>query len=145
MAWLLDELDTLPWPPPEGEAVTAFDALPGPRLDAVVKDVMRLTPPEGGFFRRTREPIALAGVLVPADRVVQVNIAASQRHGADPEDLTAFRPQLHLDGDETVFLLPYGGGERGSAWARRWRSWKSGCWRWGCSNSSPWRWSWIRT
>jgi cytochrome P450 len=110
--WLLEELDTLPWPPPEGEAVTAYDALRAPRLDAVVKEVMRLTPPVGGFFRRTREPIALGGVLVPADRVVQVSISASQRYGADPDDLAAFRPQRHLDGDTPVFLLPYGGGER---------------------------------
>jgi hypothetical protein len=51
----------------------------------------------------------LAGVLVPADRVVQVSIAASQRHGADPEDLAIFRPQRHLAGDTTVTLLPYGG------------------------------------
>jgi cytochrome P450 len=43
---------------------------------------------------------------------VQVSIAASQRHGADPEDLAIFRPQRHLAGDTTVTLLPYGGGER---------------------------------
>ena len=44
-------------------------------------------------------------MLVPADRVVQVSIAASQRHGADPEDLAIFRPQRHLAGDTTVTLL----------------------------------------
>jgi cytochrome P450 len=76
---------------------------------------MRLTPPVGGFFRRTREPIALAGVLVPADRVVQVSIAASQRHGADTEDLAIFRPQRHLTGDIVVTLLPYGGGSEPDA------------------------------
>jgi cytochrome P450 len=110
--WLREELDVLPWPPEEGEAGSATDALRAPRLDAVVKEVMRLTPPVGGFFRRTLEPIALAGVLVPADRVVQVSMAASQRHGADTEDLAIFRPQRHLDDDTTVTLLPYGGGER---------------------------------
>lgn len=73
---------------------------------------MRLTTQVGGFFRRTLEPIALAGVLVPSDRVVQVSIAASQRHGADTEDLAIFRPQRHLNGDTTVTLLPCGGGER---------------------------------
>ena len=112
LAWLQEELDTLRWPPPPGEALAAYDALRAPRLDAVEKEVMRLTPPVGGFFRRTREPIALAGVLVPADRVVQVSIAASQRHGADPEDLAVFRPQRHLVGDATATLLPFGGGER---------------------------------
>lgn len=112
LAWLLEELDGLPWPPAEGEAVSAYDAARAPRLEAVVKEVMRLTPPVGGFFRRTREPIALAGVLVPAERVVQVSISSSQRHGADPEDLAAFRPQRHLEGAEPVTLLPFGGGER---------------------------------
>jgi cytochrome P450 len=112
LAWLREELDGLPWPPPAAEAVNAYDALRAPRLEAVVKEVMRLTPPVGGFFRRTREPIALAGVRVPADRVVQVSISASQRHGADPEDLAAFRPQRHLEGAEPVTLLPFGGGER---------------------------------
>lgn len=79
LAWLQEELSSLPWPPEVGEAAT--DALRAPRLDAVVKEVMRLTPPVGGFFRRTREPIALAGVLVPADRVVQVSIAAGGSGG----------------------------------------------------------------
>lgn len=112
LAWLQEELDSLPWPPQEAEAAAVTDALRAPRLDAVVKEVMRLTPPVGGFFRRTKEPIALAGVLVPADRVVQVSIAASHRHGADPEDLALFRPQRHLGGDTGLTLLPYGGGER---------------------------------
>ncbi|MCP9850692.1 cytochrome P450 [Cyanobium sp. Morenito 9A2] len=112
LAWLQQELDGLPWPPAPGEAVTAFEASRAPRLDAALKEVMRLTPPVGGFFRRTREPIALAGVLVPADRVVQVSIAASHRYGSGSEDLEVFRPQRHLAVERTVTLLPYGGGER---------------------------------
>ncbi len=112
LAWLQEELGLLPWPPSQGEAVAAYDAIRAPRLDAVLKEVMRLTPPVGGFFRRTREPIALAGVLVPADRVVQVSIAASDRHGRGSEDLETFRPQRHLGGDSTATLLPFGGGER---------------------------------
>jgi hypothetical protein len=86
--------------------------LRAPRLDAVVKEVMRLTPPVGGFFRRTRKPVALAGVLVPANRVVQVSIAASHRHGPKGEELETFRPQRHLAADSTMTLIPFGGGER---------------------------------
>jgi cytochrome P450 len=56
----------------------ATEALRAPRLDAVVKDVMRLTPPVGGCLGRTKEPFALAGVLVPADLVVQVARMADQ-------------------------------------------------------------------
>ncbi|WP_322757332.1 cytochrome P450 [Synechococcus sp. CBW1107] len=112
LAWLQQELDSLPWPPPPGEATTPYDPLRAPRLDAVVQEVMRLTPPVGGFFRRTRQPIALDGVLVPADRVVQVSIVASHRHGSATEDLEVFRPQRHLAGTCTATLLPFGGGER---------------------------------
>ncbi|MCS5698117.1 cytochrome P450 [Cyanobium sp. FGCU-52] len=112
LAWLQEELATLSWPPLPGEELGAYDPARAPRLDAVVKEVMRLTPPVGGFFRRTREAIGLAGVAVPADRVVQVSIAASHRHGAAGEDLELFRPQRHLDGGTTVGLLPFGGGER---------------------------------
>jgi hypothetical protein len=92
--------------------VAAYDPLRAPRLDAVVKEVMRLTPPVGGFFRRSRQPLALAGVLVPADRVVQVSISASHRHGLADNDLELFRPQRHLAGEPAVTLLPFGGGER---------------------------------
>jgi len=112
LAWLQEELATLPWPPPPGEELTAYDPARAPRLDAVVKEVMRLTPPVGGFFRRTREPIGLAGVAVPADRVLQLSIAATHRHGAASEDLEVFRPRRHLDGGTTASLLPFGGGER---------------------------------
>jgi cytochrome P450 len=112
LAWLQEELASLPWPPPPGEAVAAYDPLRAPRLDAVVKEVMRLTPPVGGFFRRSRQPLALAGVLVPADRVVQVSISASHRHGLADNDLELFRPQRHLAGEPAVTLLPFGGGER---------------------------------
>lgn len=55
--------------------MTAYDTPRAPRLDAVAKEVMRLTPPVGSFFRRTRELIVLAGVLVSFDRVVQVSIS----------------------------------------------------------------------
>jgi cytochrome P450 len=112
LAWLQQELDGLPWPPESGEAVTAYDSSRAPRLDAVVKEVMRLAPPVGGFFRRTREPIVLAGVLVPADQVVQVSITASHRYGRGNEDLEVFRPQRHLGGGSSATLLPFGGGER---------------------------------
>ncbi|MCT4363282.1 MAG: cytochrome P450 [Synechococcaceae cyanobacterium MAG-AL1] len=112
LAWLQQELDGLPWPPAQAEAVTAYDASRAPRLDAVVKEVMRLTPPVGGFFRRTRKPLALADVLVPADQVVQVSITASHRQGSGNEDLEVFRPQRHLSGTCTATLLPFGGGER---------------------------------
>ena len=62
--WLREELDGLDWPP-QSDATTAFDGLRAPRLQAVVTEVMRMTPPVGGFFRRTCRPIELANILIP--------------------------------------------------------------------------------
>ena len=80
------------------------------RLDATVMEVMRLTPPVGGFFRRSLAPVELAGVMVPEASVIQVVLSPSD--SADDTDLAAFRPQRHLDGSFTQTLLPFGGGER---------------------------------
>ena len=107
--WLREELDGLNWPP-QGDATTAFDALRAPRLQAVVNEVMRMTPPVGGFFRRTCRSIELAGISIPKGHVVQVALASSNRDGSS--DLDVFRPQRHLDGSKKPTLLPFGGGER---------------------------------
>jgi cytochrome P450 len=107
--WLQADLEGLPWPPDDREAPVA------PRLDALVSEVMRLNPPVGGFFRRTTADLVLDGVAVPAGRVVQVALAASNRlrnDGSSDDDLDRFRPQRHLDGDPGLTLLPFGGGER---------------------------------
>jgi cytochrome P450 len=119
LAWLLEELDALPWPPPADQAAAAYDAGAAPRLAAVVQEVMRLNPPVGGFFRRTTRALVLDGVAVPAGKVVQVALAASNRHrpegaagSAAAVDLERFRPGRHLDGGCGLTLLPFGGGER---------------------------------
>lgn len=110
LPWLQSELDGLSWPLPEQEAT--------PRLSALVQEVMRLNPPVGGFFRRTARELVLDGVLVPAGRVVQVDLAASNRTGMvadggeDGDDLEQFRPERHLKGGSGLTLLPFGGGER---------------------------------
>ena len=109
--WLRSETSALTWPPTAEEATTAFDSSRAPRLNALVQEVMRMTPPVGGFFRRTTRAITLADVEIPADRVIQVALAASNRHGSG--DLDVFRPSRHLDdnpGGPT--LMPFGGGER---------------------------------
>ena len=107
--WLEEELDQLTWPP-KGDPTSAFDPSRAPRLQALSSEVMRMTPPVGGFFRQTVERITLADVEIPAGRVIQVALAASNRHGKG--DLETFRPQRHLDGSSQPMLLPFGGGER---------------------------------
>ncbi|MCX5940342.1 MAG: cytochrome P450 [Cyanobium sp. LacPavin_0818_WC50_MAG_67_9] len=110
LPWLQAELDGLGSPLAEQE--------PTPRLSALVQEVMRLNPPVGGFFRRTTKELVLDGVLVPAGRVVQVALAASNRlssgagGAAGSDDLEQFRPERHLNGESGLTLLPFGGGER---------------------------------
>ncbi len=100
--WLLPEVLASPWP---------FEASHrSPRLDATVLEVMRLTPPVGGFFRRNLQPVRLADVEVPRDRVIQVVLGSPDTEQGS--DIAAFRPQRHLDGTFDQTLLPFGGGER---------------------------------
>ncbi len=100
--WLLPEVLASPWP---------FEASHrSPRLDATVLEVMRLTPPVGGFFRRNLQPVRLADVEVPRDRVIQVVLGSPDTEQGS--DIAAFRPQRHLDGTFHQTLLPFGGGER---------------------------------
>ena len=112
--WLREELDGLSWPPEADTAPSAYDPQRAPRLEALVQEVLRLTPPVGGFFRRTVETVVLGGVAVPAGKVVQVALAASNRydHTHASTDLEEFRPQRHLEGTGALALLPFGGGER---------------------------------
>lgn len=108
--WLMEEVDLLCWPPATDKASIAYDPTNAPRLDAIVSEVMRLTPPVGGFFRRTKLPLVIDGVVVPENRVVQVALAASNRYGIG--DLETFRPQRHLDDGCSATLMPFGSGER---------------------------------
>jgi cytochrome P450 len=110
LPWLQVELDGLSWPPPEHADV--------PRLSALVQEVMRLNPPVTRLFRRTNRELVLDGVLVPAGRVVQVDLAASSRYSASADgcgkgdDLEQFRPERHLNAASALTLLPFGGGDR---------------------------------
>jgi cytochrome P450 len=105
--WLQEEIDALPWPPDPEQLERAE------RLDAVVKEVMRLIPPVGGLFRRTTAPVRLLGYEIPAGRVIQVNISGTHRDCrvyALPEQFQAdrhLRQPLKAPG-----YIPFGGGPR---------------------------------
>ena len=102
MAWLCSDLEASPWP--------ASSSPQSPKLDATVLEVMRQTPPVGGFFRRSLKAIELADVAVPENSVIQV--ALTPTAATSGTDLGEFRPQRHLDGSFDQTLLPFGGGER---------------------------------
>ena len=102
MAWLRSDLEGSPWP--------ASSSPQSPKLDATVLEVMRQTPPVGGFFRRSLKAIELADVAVPENSVIQV--ALTPTAATSGTDLGEFRPQRHLDGSFDQTLLPFGGGER---------------------------------
>ena len=105
-SWLLTELQASPWPFETSHR--------SPRLDATVLEVMRQTPPVGGFFRRNLRPVQLGEVDVPENCVIQVVLSGSSSAvvNGNSDDLSLFRPQRHLDGTFGQTLLPFGGGER---------------------------------
>lgn len=108
--WLREEIDLLSWPPTPDLANMTYDQINAPRLNALVTEVLRVTPPVGGFFRRTKQPLIVDGVKIPENRVVQIALAASNRHGVG--DLDSFRPQRHLENECSATLLPFGDGDR---------------------------------
>lgn len=126
LAWLQQELDGLPWPPAQGEDVTAFDAIRAPRLDAVVKEVMRLTPPVGASS-------AAPGSRLPW-RMYWFRPIVWCR--------SASRPAIAMDEGTRIWRCSGRSGiwhataqspccptevVSGSAWARHWPSWRSVC------------------
>jgi cytochrome P450 len=102
MEWLRSDVMASPWP--------ASTSPQSDKLDATVLEVMRQTPPVGGFFRRSLHAIELADVAVPKNSVIQV--ALTPTAATSGTDLSEFRPQRHRDGSFDQTLLPFGGGER---------------------------------
>lgn len=106
LAWLQEEVDAVPWPP-DADGLERLETLP--RLNAVIKEVLRLVPPVGGFFRRAIAPVRLGPHTIAPGRVIQVSISATHRDGrvfAEPE---AFRPERHLQGPPPgAAYVPFG-------------------------------------
>ncbi|MFN9644351.1 MAG: cytochrome P450 [Cyanobacteriota bacterium] len=120
LAWLQEELDSLSWPPGDNAPdplVPAPDPLETvlgeletmPRLNAVIKEVLRVVPPVGGLFRRAIAPVRLGDCTIAAGRVIQVDITATQRHGDAFPDGDTFRPERHLEAPAaSSAFLPFG-------------------------------------
>lgn len=106
LAWLQEELDAVPWPPtPAG--LEEMERLP--RLNAVIQEVLRLVPPVGGFFRRAIAPVQVGPYTIAPGRVIQVDIAGTQRDGQVFTVPEAFQPERHLDGSSAgAAAIPFG-------------------------------------
>ena len=106
LAWLQEELDTVPWHP-DAPDLELLETLP--RLNAVIKEVLRLVPPVGGLFRRAIAPVRLGAYTIAPGRVIQVDITATQRHGQACGDGETFRPERHLEAPPAgSAYLPFG-------------------------------------
>ena len=71
---------------------------------------MRITPPVGGIFRRSKQPLIVDGIAIPENRVIQIVLAPSNQDGIG--DFESFRPQRHLEDGSPLQFMPFGGGER---------------------------------
>ena len=106
LSWLREEVGAVAWPP----TAATLDQLESlPRLNAVIKEVLRLVPPVGGFFRRAIAPVHLGPYTIAPGTVIQVDITGTQRDGqvfAEPE---VFRPERHLAGPSPgTGYVPFG-------------------------------------
>jgi cytochrome P450 len=106
LAWLQEEIDGVPWSPQDPD-LDRLETLP--RLNAVIKEVLRLVPPVGGLFRRAVAPVHLGPYTIAPGRVIQVDITATQRDDRAFPDGEAFRPERHLEGPPPgSAYLPFG-------------------------------------
>lgn len=95
-AWLQEEVAAVAWPP----TAAGLDALEGlPRLNAVIREVLRLVPPVGGFFRRAIAPVHLGPYTIAPGKVIQVDITGTHRDGSVFAAPGEFRPERHLEGN----------------------------------------------
>ena len=85
----------------------------GKRLDAVIKETMRVRPVVSIVARRLHAPLQLGGWSLPAGIAVAPNIELVHHHKALHPDPERFQPDRFIDRQaETYEWLPFGGGTR---------------------------------
>jgi cytochrome P450 len=83
------------------------------RIDAVVKEVLRVRPVLSIASRKVREPYELAGHTLPPGVYVGACLYLAHRRADVWPDPTAFRPERFADGaPEPYTWVPFGGGTR---------------------------------
>jgi cytochrome P450 len=116
-----------------GDRAPDYDDLPDlPLVDAVVRESLRLYPPQYLLFREPVEAVSLGGYRVPAGTTVVLPPWVCHRDGQFWQQPDAFRPRRWLDGTggdgsdgeagdgdrPTYAYFPYGGGPRHCLGAR---------------------------
>ena len=111
MAWTLELLGRHP---AEMDAVLGdLEEGSTTRLDASVKESLRLRPPVFDCVRAVHEPFALGDHLLPAGVGVAPAIVAIHRDEGSWPHSGAFRPERFLDGRPPAYAwIPFGGGTR---------------------------------
>ncbi|KAJ4869997.1 hypothetical protein Rs2_48415 [Raphanus sativus] len=88
-----------------------------PYLQAVVKEGLRLHPPEPIFERFSQEGCKVGGFYLPEKTTIMVNAYAVMRDPHYWEDPNEFKPERFLEEEErkeqTLKYIPFGSGRRG--------------------------------
>ncbi len=117
MAGVVEELDELYAEGPDGPVEVSFQALRSiPRLEAALKETLRLHPPLIILLRLVQEEIELAGHTIPPGTMVAASPKVSNRIAEDFPDPDAFDPGRYLDGHQADLQnrwtwIPFGAGK----------------------------------
>jgi cytochrome P450 len=98
----------------DGERPTGADLEALPFLDAVVRESLRLYPPQYALLREPTDAVTLGGYRVDPETTVVLSPWVCQRDGSHWRDPRQFRPERWLsERDRPPFAyFPYGGGPR---------------------------------
>ena len=118
MAEVVAELDELYADPPEGGTVeVSFQALRSiPKLEAALKETLRLHPPLILLLRVAQEDLEIGGHLIPAGTMVGATPRVSNRIPEDFPDPDTFDPGRYLDPRQEDLAnrwtwIPFGAGK----------------------------------
>jgi cytochrome P450 len=96
-----------------GEPLTAAHLPNLKRLDAAVREVLRLHPVTGAVGRRLKEPVTIQGYEIPAGVLLVLCFHLTHRIPELYPDPAVFKPERFLDKKpDTYAWLPFGGGDR---------------------------------